>query len=69
VSNTFESFPQSDEQLDDMRELKNAAYALERIILRTAGYSTGTRYSALAMTHLETAVLFANKGISRRELP
>lgn len=66
MSNTFESFPQSDDQLDDMRDLKDKAYDLEHCI-NTA--DSLPRYRALAQTHLEIAVMFANKGIARRELP
>ncbi len=65
MSNTFESVPQSDEQLADMDGLKELAYALEAHIKWA---ETVPRYRTMALEHLEIAVMLANKGIARREL-
>jgi hypothetical protein len=78
MSNTFSSFNCDDEQQAHLRELRSIAEDLEALILEAviADDHNGVvsseragkiaRYRSLAMTHLETAVMFANKGISRR---
>lgn len=78
MSNTFESFNYDDEQQNDALGIKECAYDLEANIINAvqagdiAGVVDSTRaaavgrYRALALTHLETAIMFANKGISRR---
>lgn len=82
MSNRFASFNCSDEQLTALSEVRILAEHMEELIKEEVRATMGRgdicvplhrvrnikRYQALAMTHLETAVMFANKGISRREL-
>ena len=81
MSNTFASFNWDEEQQLDAADIKEAAERLEYLINKAVdarenvhGAVSGAsqakigRYRALAMTHLETAVMFANKGLSRRTL-
>lgn len=62
MSDTFDSQKLNASQLDDIAEIREAAYALEAAIDNA---SIADRYKAIAMTHLETALMMANKGISR----
>jgi hypothetical protein len=80
MSNTFASMNCDDEQLAHLSELRIIAEDMEALILEAviADDHNGVvsseragkiaRYRSLAMTHLETAILFANKGITRRTL-
>lgn len=64
MENRFESIELTDEQRDDVENMKAFFEALELVIENT---EMSPRERALALTKLEECAMWANKGISRRE--
>lgn len=63
MSNRFASFNMDDDQLRDVALVRSFAEAIEEIMDNYPG-----REGAVAITNLETTVMWANKAISRSSI-
>lgn len=64
IERNFTYHPPKDDQQERYAAIREKAKALAFLIIETVPYS---REQSLALTELETAVMFANAGIARNE--
>ena len=64
ISRRFEHHPSTAEQVHTYDEIRNKARELALLV---AGVVPDGRERALAVTHLEAAVMWANAGVARKK--